>query len=108
MINATGETLNNTGDYTIQGTLTNDGFFTNNGGLVTVDVGGVQKEVVAGIANHYTPESLKDKLVVVVDNMDPAVLRGVTSNGMILAAQDGEKLTLVSPEQPVSPGAIVK
>ena len=76
--------------------------------VVTVDVGGVQKEVVAGIARHYAPADLINKLVVVVDNLDPMNLRGVQSNGMLLAAQDGETLALVSPERPVAPGSVVK
>ena len=76
--------------------------------VVTLDVGGVRKEVVSGIARHYAPADLAGKLVVVVDNLDPVDLRGVVSNGMLLAAHDGEMLALVSPERPVAPGSIVK
>ena len=76
--------------------------------VVTIDTGGTRKEVVAGIARHYAPADLIGKLVVVVDNLDPVNLRGVQSNGMLLAAQDGETLTLVSPERPVAPGTVVK
>ena len=76
--------------------------------VLKVDAGGVQKEVVSGIAGHYTPADLVGKLVVVVDNLEPAVLRGVTSHGMILATQDGDSLCLIQPEKPVSPGSIVK
>ena len=76
--------------------------------VLKVDTGGAQKEVVAGIALHYAPADLVGKMVVIVDNLEPAVLRGVTSNGMILAAQDGESLCIVQPEKPLSPGSIVK
>ncbi|MBI3323580.1 MAG: hypothetical protein HYZ95_03845 [Candidatus Omnitrophica bacterium] len=65
-------------------------------------------EVVAGIAQHYRPEDLAGRLVVVVNNLEPAVIRGVTSQGMVLAAVDGETLTVVSPERPVSPGSVVR
>ena len=76
--------------------------------VLKVDAGGVQKEIVAGIAKHYAPADLVGKMVVIVDNLEPAVLRGVTSNGMILAASDGDNLCLVSPEKPLPPGAVVK
>ena len=76
--------------------------------LLTIDTGGVQKEIVAGIARHYTPAELVHKLVVVVDNLEPALLRGVTSHGMLLAAQDGERLSLIAPESPVAVGSPVR
>jgi methionyl-tRNA synthetase len=76
--------------------------------VIKIDVGGEEREIVAGIKKGYTPDELKDKLVAIVDNMEPAVIRGVESKGMILAAQDGETLTVLSPEKEVGPGAIVK
>ena len=76
--------------------------------VLGLDTGTERKEVVAGVAQHYRPEDLVGKLVVVVNNLEPAVIRGVTSQGMVLAAQDGETLTVVSPERAVSPGAQVR
>ncbi len=76
--------------------------------VLTVETGPERKEVVAGIAPHYQPEALAGKLVVLVNNLEPAVIRGVTSQGMVLAAQDGTTLSLVSLERPVAPGATVK
>ncbi|MFC1666409.1 hypothetical protein ACFL0P_00865 [Candidatus Omnitrophota bacterium] len=76
--------------------------------VIKIDVGGAEKEIVAGIKKAYAPEALKDKLVAVIDNMEPAVIRGVESNGMILAAQDGEKLSVLFPDKDITPGAIVK
>lgn len=76
--------------------------------VIKVDIGGEERELVAGIREAYKPEELKDKLVVVVDNMKPAVIRGIESNGMILAAHDGEKLAVISPDRDLSSGAIVK
>ena len=76
--------------------------------VLTVDTGTQQKEIVAGIARHYQPEDLTGRLIVVVDNLAPAVLRGVTSNGMLLASQDGESIVLVSPEKPVALGSTVR
>ena len=76
--------------------------------VLMVDTGAEKKEIVAGISQHYKPEELVGKKVVVVNNLQPATLRGVVSNGMILAAKDGEALSLVVPERPVAPGSGVR
>lgn len=76
--------------------------------ILKVDTGGVQKEIVAGIARHYLPSELVGKLIVVVDNLEPATIRGVTSHGMLLAASDGEHLSLVLPERVMPPGSVVR
>lgn len=77
--------------------------------IVKIDLGNNdEREVVAGIKKAYTIEELKDKLVVVVDNLAPVTIRGVESNGMILAATDGEKIAVISPDKEVSPGTVVK
>jgi methionyl-tRNA synthetase len=55
---------------------------------ITVDVGGQTRNLVAGIATRYTPEDLVGKMIVVVANLKPAKLRGVVSEGMLLAATD--------------------
>lgn len=76
--------------------------------VLLVDTGSEKKEIVAGISPHYAPAELVGKKVVVVNNMQPAVLRGVTSYGMILAAKDGEALSLIAPERPVAAGSVVR
>ncbi|MBI3333265.1 MAG: methionine--tRNA ligase subunit beta [Candidatus Omnitrophica bacterium] len=74
--------------------------------ILKIDTGSAQKEIVAGIARHYQPEELLNKLIVVVDNLEPATIRGITSQGMLLAAQDETgRLSLLAPERPVPPGA---
>jgi len=72
-----------------------------------IDLGSEQRTLVAGIAEHYKPESLVNAQVVIVANLEPAKIRGIESNGMILAAKDGTKLVLVRPETPASPGSKV-
>jgi len=57
---------------------------------VTVEVGGAERTLVAGIARAYEPESLVGRSVVIVANLEKAKLMGVESNGMILAATDPE------------------
>lgn len=68
--------------------------------LLQVDVGDVQKQIVAGIRQHYTPENLVGKLIVIVNNLEPAMLRGEASNGMLLAATSGEKVILLTVDDP--------
>jgi len=77
--------------------------------LLQVDVGDQQKQIVAGIRQHYSPEQLLGKLIVIVNNLAPVMLRGETSNGMLLAATSGEKVIVVTPDDPECvPGAKVK
>ncbi len=72
-----------------------------------IDVGGEKRQIVAGIALHYTPESMIGKRIVVVKNLKPAKIRGIESNGMLLAAKKGKQLTLVTPEGEIPSGAEV-
>ncbi|MFA5199596.1 MAG: methionine--tRNA ligase subunit beta, partial [Candidatus Omnitrophota bacterium] len=60
--------------------------------VLKLDLGDRQKQVVAGIKAHYTKEELLGKQVVLVDNLDPVILRGVESQGMILAGSDENML----------------
>ncbi len=77
--------------------------------VLTVDIGdGPARQVVAGIKASYQPEQLVGKQVIVVANLKPATLRGVESQGMVLAASDPNGIVLMSPERPVRVGSTVK
>jgi methionine--tRNA ligase beta chain len=76
--------------------------------ILKIDLGDEERQLVAGIRAHYTPEELVGKQIVVVVNLQPATLRGVESQGMLLAASDDEKVIVLSPEKPIAPGARVK
>ncbi len=76
--------------------------------VITVDLGGATKQIVAGIKKSYTKEELIGRLIVVVDNLEPAVLRGVESQGMLLAASDENGVVVLSPDKPVALGSVVK
>jgi methionyl-tRNA synthetase len=77
--------------------------------VLTVDLGSEQRQLVAGIRAHYADQDLIGKQVVVVANLQPASLRGVESQGMLLAASDDQgRLAIVTPEKPVANGAQVK
>jgi methionyl-tRNA synthetase len=73
-----------------------------------VDLGTEQRQIVAGIALHYKPEELIGKRIVVVANLKKAKIRGVESNGMLLAASHGDILKLITLDGEIPPGATVK
>jgi methionyl-tRNA synthetase len=73
-----------------------------------VEMGEEDRTVVAGIAESYAPEDLVGKTVVVVANLQPAKLRGVVSQGMLLAASGSDGPVLLTPERPVESGAEVR
>ncbi|OIO80652.1 MAG: methionine--tRNA ligase subunit beta [Candidatus Omnitrophica bacterium CG12_big_fil_rev_8_21_14_0_65_43_15] len=83
--------------------------------LVTLDLGRdetgktIEKTVVAGIKQHYAKEEILGKTVVIVNNLEPAVIRGVVSEGMILAASDTDKkiLTVLTTDKPIDPASKV-
>ncbi|OAG28324.1 methionine--tRNA ligase [Thermodesulfatator autotrophicus] len=64
-----------------------------------------ERIVIAGVAEYYTPEELTGKKVVLLANLKPAKIRGILSQGMVLAAKDENGLTLLAPEKDISPGA---
>ncbi len=68
--------------------------------LLQLSVGDETKQIVAGIKLHYTPEQLVGKSIVIVNNLEPAIIRGETSNGMLLAATSGEQVILVTVDDP--------
>lgn len=76
--------------------------------VLTIDLGDKQKQIVAGIKAFYQKEDLIGKQVVVIDNLETAILRGVESQGMLLAASDETGIVIVSPERKIKAGSIVK
>ncbi len=64
--------------------------------VLNLDIGNEKRQVVSGIAKYYSPEDIIGKKVIVITNLKPAILRGIESNGMILAATKGKKLSLVT------------
>jgi methionyl-tRNA synthetase len=76
--------------------------------VLRVDVGGEERQLVAGIRAHYEPAALVGRQVVVVANLEPAQLRGVESQGMVLAVSDGDRVVLLRPDDAVAAGAVVR
>lgn len=76
--------------------------------VVQVDTGTEVRQLVAGIRRSYTPEQLVGRRVVIVANLAPAVIRGVASQGMILAASDDQGVSVLAPDRDVALGSAVK
>jgi len=76
--------------------------------VLRVDLGGEERQIVAGIRAHYEPAVLLGRQVVVVANLKPATLRGVESQGMLLAASSDDQLTIVRPDRPLPAGSVVR
>ncbi|AAC06693.1 methionine--tRNA ligase subunit beta [Aquifex aeolicus] len=72
---------------------------------LTLSLGDEERTVVAGIAKYYTPEELVGKKIVIVANLKPRKIFGIESQGMILAASDGENLSVIVPDRDVKEGA---
>lgn len=76
---------------------------------LTLDLGFEKRTVLSGIAEHYKPDEIIGKEVVVVANLAPRKIRGIESRGMILMAENAEgKLNFVSPDKMWQPGSTVK
>jgi methionyl-tRNA synthetase len=81
------------------------------------DGSGVPRQICAGIREQYTPEQMEGRLIVIVANLAPRVIRGEESRGMLLAASDmpkdavGEgvprRVSVLRPDEEIAPGAIV-
>jgi len=72
-----------------------------------VNIGDEKRQIVAGLAEYYSPDELVGKNIVVVTNLAPAKLRGVESNGMLLAATKGNEMSLLTVDKPIDSGAKV-
>jgi methionyl-tRNA synthetase len=74
---------------------------------IQIDLGGEERQIVAGIAEHHTPADLEGRLIPVVANLKPVKLRGEWSHGMLLAASGPETVTVLTPMREVPPGSRV-
>jgi len=75
---------------------------------LTLDVGGEERTVVSGIAEHYSPNDIIGQQVTLLANLAPRKLRGILSEGMILMAEDGAgKLSFVAPDKVIDSGSSI-
>jgi methionyl-tRNA synthetase len=73
--------------------------------ILKVKIGKEERTIVAGIKQHYGKEELKGKKIVVFTNLEPVVLRGEKSEGMLLAATKGEKVVLLTVDKDIESGS---
>ena len=73
-----------------------------------VDIGSETRQIVAGIAGAYEPESLMHRKIILVVNLKPAKLMGIVSDGMVLAATAGERPVLATFAEDVPNGSLLK
>jgi methionyl-tRNA synthetase len=76
--------------------------------ILEVQIGTERRRIVAGIRPHYAPEELVGRKIAVVVNLEPAVVRGVESSGMLLAAEAAGTLGIITVDRNVASGALVK
>jgi len=74
---------------------------------LSIDIGTEKKEIVAGVKAFYTREALIGRSIIVVNNLAPSTIRGVESQGMLLAAKDGTTLSILTVDKDVPPGSLV-
>ncbi len=77
---------------------------------LTVDIGNGERTVCAGIKKYYTKKELKDKKIILFTNLAPRKMKGIESQGMILAAvnEDESKVILISPEEDIEIGSKIR
>ncbi|MBU2102552.1 MAG: hypothetical protein ABH865_07535 [Candidatus Omnitrophota bacterium] len=73
-----------------------------------VDIGEKTVSLVAGIRPAYAPEELIGKLAIILVNLEPREIRGVVSEGMLLAAKSADTLSILTTQRDMLPGSIVK
>ena len=72
--------------------------------VLQIEVGEEKRQLVAGIRGHYEPEELVGKTLVIVANLEPAKLRGIESQGMLLAVGDGDRVVVLTTEKETATG----
>ncbi|MFX0042292.1 MAG: methionine--tRNA ligase [Candidatus Hodarchaeota archaeon] len=75
---------------------------------ITVDLGTEKRTLVAGLAEHYKTDELIGKKIVILTNLEPRKLRGILSEGMLLAAVEGDKVSILTPDKDLPSGAKVE
>src|SRR5579864_597672 len=77
---------------------------------IDLGAGGEPRQICAGLKNHYQPQDLVGKLIIVVANLEPRSMRGEASQGMLLTASQGplkEKIVVLTPAGEIAPGSVI-
>ncbi|MFH1504900.1 MAG: hypothetical protein ABIH08_05920 [Candidatus Omnitrophota bacterium] len=76
--------------------------------VLKVDIGEKIVQLIAGIKPFYTPEELLNKLVTILVNLEPKNIRGILSEGMLLAAQGKDDVSLMISDKEIAPGSAIR
>ena len=76
--------------------------------VLKIDTGKEEKQLVAGVRQSYTKEELTGRAIVVINNLEPVVIRGEESQGMLLAVGDEKGISILSPDRDVVLGSVVR
>jgi methionyl-tRNA synthetase len=78
--------------------------------ILMVDIGTGEHDIqlVAGIKQHYKKDELLNKQIVLIRNLEPAVIKGIESQGMLLAAVFKDKITLITPDKEIENGSKIE
>lgn len=74
---------------------------------LTVEIGRERRTLVAGLGPYYRKADIHGKQIVVITNLQPKTIKGITSHGMLLAAQDGSTVAVLRPDRKLSSGSRV-
>ena len=75
---------------------------------LSIDLGTEKRTIVAGLAEFYKADELEGKKIIVLTNLEPRKLRGITSEGMLLAADFEDKVSILVPDKDIPLGANIK
>ncbi len=75
--------------------------------MLELSLAGETTQIVSGLAEHYKAEELVGKQIILLKNLVPAVIRGVRSNGMLLAAKDGDSFAVLTVDRKVANGSSI-
>ncbi len=75
--------------------------------LLEVDIGKERRKIVAGLKKYYTKEELLGKQILLVRNMKPKKIGKFVSQGMLLAAENGERVGILTPLRKIEPGTVL-
>ncbi|MFX1380472.1 MAG: methionine--tRNA ligase [Promethearchaeota archaeon] len=75
---------------------------------LSIDLGTEKRTLVAGLAEHYKADNLMGKKIIVLTNLEPRKLKGILSQGMLLAAVEGGNVSILVPDKDIPPGARIE
>lgn len=75
---------------------------------LSVQVGEETRQIISGIGRQYSPEALVGQNIVIVANLEPRMIMGLESQGMIVAASDGDVISILTPDKDIAPGSPIK